>query len=658
MKKRNPIVRAPLFAYALRESWLPFLIITVYAIISAIGVTATYSLLLEYDISILSIESFAEAGIGLLPIAVLFFTIKSLAYYTKRCDSDFFESLPYTRTQVFFSYAAALSLLTLLAILVSTAGSLIAMSELIANNVFLVGDSVLYLLDVLVMSELAIAVALLSLSLSGHFVNVIVAAFIILGIPESVWSAFVLMAESTPLLTGVVSRANILATPSVVSLLIETAVTLLVGFIALILFKRRKSEIATRVYANNTVGHVLRVGITLPIMLVISLGVYFDDLIFDLAFVTTIVIFGLIVYFGYELIAVREKRAFLSALKGLPFLVIATALVLGSGAATGAVMSAVIPTEDTIRYVSILPAEEDYYADDLISHVARSASSIRLDEDEAKKIVADTLRENDEALRNGDYEKKYQLSEVVYYPITVEIGLPVGSVTRNLLFTEEEYAILAGLLSEREDYVSLFTDLPTEPIAVVHRNDWGTAQISRADAERVYEALLRDVSSMDFETWYNINADFYNSKYILSVVTKSTGEAYMLDLPISESTPEAYALMKAAVGERIEELHAELCERVTDAMEGGELEIGVEIYIGDEVIYEWLTVDSSEEGRAVGEFILRGTEAKEPDFSGDYIAVGIYESGSYTSYVSYTLTEEYTLDDIKSIFYGTTDTDF
>lgn len=652
MKRTNRLFSKRLFAYALRESWLPFLLLTAYAILAAFSTASAYRLVTGYDIQILTIDTFAAAGIGLTPAVTILITAKALAYYTKRCDADFFESLPYTRAQVFFSYALASSLLAFISIAIAAVGTLIVTRDIIASNVFLVWDSVIYLLDVLVSTELAIAITLLSLSLSGHIVNVIVAAFIIVSMPEILWGAFVSMAESSPLLTGIVDDLNIFATPTPLSILIVAAVTVLVGALALFLFKRRKSEIATKVYANGIVGHILRVSIALPVALTIAYCVYINDIVLTGVYVTTIIFVTILVYFGYELIAVRDKSAFLSALKGLPFLVLATALVLGAGSLTGATMSSVLPTEDSIRYVSVGASSYDYYGYvyDLPAHVTKSASDIRLDEDEAKKIIADALYENEAAHRNGEYHEKYYDGKENYMEITVEIGLPVGSVKRNLMVDYEDYMILCDLLAEREEYRDLFTDLPKDPVAIIHYNDWGTAQISRSDAEDVYEALLRDVSKMTFKQWYEV-ANSYDSEYALGVVVKSGSDAYILSLPVCSDTPEAYALMKDKVADRIKELHTDLSEKIELAMQGGdEIEMALDLYYGEDEYFSWFTVDSSEEGRAVGEFILEILAPVEPEYNGNCVSIGSYDSDYSVNYVKFAFTEKYSIEEIKAFF--------
>ena len=112
MKTKVRFFSPKLFAFALRENYLFFLIYSIIAILSAGGASDLQNSFFG-TMSIISISTVSPM-LYILPILMIPLTVKALGFYMKRCDSDFFESLPYTRTEILFTYFAALSLFALL----------------------------------------------------------------------------------------------------------------------------------------------------------------------------------------------------------------------------------------------------------------------------------------------------------------------------------------------------------------------------------------------------------------------------------------------------------------------------------------------------------------------------------------------------------------
>ena len=647
-----------LLRFVLKENYIPFLIYALVGVLISFlfcGVQSSFTGTMTGDVAIIDISSI-NGVLQILSILTIPLTARAFSFYTKRCDADFFEALPYTRRQIMISTVSALSLLSLAALVVSALGSVAVASEYVSKNVFLVGDSVLHVFYCWLASNLTIAVTVVAVSMSGHTFNTILASFLIVSAPLVINFVFAIVMEVSPLLSGVISSDLYSAeNPEPIEYVALPVLTALIILFALFLFNRRKSEIATRFYANRAVGHILRVLIALPITLVASafLAIYFPgeyvvDAILGFLF---LFFFAMPVYFGYELIAVRSKRAFLSALKGLPFLVGVNILFIAAALITGNVMSSIVPGEDSIMYISIESGDGYNYDSALASHVAKSSSKVRLDSDEAKKIIADALAENDKAYRDGSYDKKYIYGEESYESIRVKIGLPFGSITRTLYVSEEDKYTLDMIFAEREDYRSLWCDLPENPYAVMHNGNFGAVRLDNATAAEIYEALLRDVSKMSFEEWYYAN--FEGSDHSLTAVVNNGGEWYKLRLPIPEIAEEASALLEKALDEKVASDYDELTQMIDRAANGADeaLELSVTYRIGEDYYSAWLTVEDSEDGKTLAEFLKKSITQKYPDFNLQYVRFSV-ETGGYSYdwiYYEFSFSEAYSAEELKEI---------
>ena len=653
MKK---LISPKLFRFALRENYLSFLIYALSGmLISALFVSVQLSFSgMTGEVAIIDISALNPI-LQILSIIIVPFTVRAFGFYMKRCDADFFEALPYTRRQIMLSLVSALSLLSLLSLVLSALGSIAVSSKYVSENIFLVGESLLHILYCWLSTNLVIAVTAVAVSMSGHTFNTILAAFLLVSVPSTIFDSFATVAETSPLLSGVISGDPYsTAKPELVDYIALPALTVALLLLALFLFKRRKSEIATRFYANRAVGHILRVAIALSVSLEASTSLlsafWGEDVIYGIAGFAVSFIFSIIIYFGYELIALRSKKALISALKGLPFLVGVNVLIITAGIITGNVMSSIVPSESSIAYVSLESSEFQYHTDTLATHVAKSSSKVRLDSDEAKKIVAEALAENDKAYRDGSYDKKFIYGNDIYESVKVKIGLPIGSITRTLYITAEDKTSLDMIFAEREEYRRLWCDLPEKPYAVMHSNDYGMVRLDNVAAAEIYAALLRDVSKMSFEEWYYAN--FEGSDHSLTAVVNNGGEWYKLRLPIPENAEEASSLLEKELNDKATADREKLTQMIDRAANGTDdaLELSVTYRIGEDYYSAWFTVDGSEDGKALADFLKQSITEEYPDFDSEYVRFGVETDGFEWSYYEFSFFEAYSVEELKEIF--------
>ena len=216
--------------------------------------------------------STVDSLLPLLPLALIPLTVRAFGFYMKRCDADFYESLPYTRTQVLFSQSAALAVLSLGMLLVSSATSIITAIEDLEGCIFLVGDSLLLILAYFIASLIAIFATVIAVSITGNSFNAVLASYLILFTPATIKDQLSAFAERSPTLEGtsvlLKNEFNLLTympseVPRLSAYIYSLVLAILLCFVALILFKRRRSEVATNFFANSLVGHILRICLTL-----------------------------------------------------------------------------------------------------------------------------------------------------------------------------------------------------------------------------------------------------------------------------------------------------------------------------------------------------------------------------------------------------------
>jgi hypothetical protein len=130
-----------IFLFTLRLNWLPFVIVAAGAgILGSLFGGLFYGLGFGDSVNVFNIAD-VGAILRYLPLALIPLTVRSFIFYTRRCESDFYESLPYTRTQILVSVSAATALLALGMLIVSAATSLIVFMEALKGSIFLIGES-------------------------------------------------------------------------------------------------------------------------------------------------------------------------------------------------------------------------------------------------------------------------------------------------------------------------------------------------------------------------------------------------------------------------------------------------------------------------------------------------------------------------------------
>jgi len=262
-------------------------------------------------------------------------TMSQFSFLNRRADSDFFHSLPHKRECVLISFTAATVTWLLLGIWVSTAVSVAIYSVAAQFFVLSLSSILLTSLGVSVASVLVVAVVLVAMSVTGSKLSNFITAGLILFLPRMIMLVFteivmmmtrVLLPESLGILGqggnipfnamfgNILGRYTAEDISIFVSGTLYSFVLALIYFIlAIILFKRRKSETAGTPCQSGLVHTIIRVAVAFFVCL-LAMVVIFDGILHEgsslsserLFYLGVIYLGAVAVYFGYELITTKK----------------------------------------------------------------------------------------------------------------------------------------------------------------------------------------------------------------------------------------------------------------------------------------------------------------------------------------------------------------
>ena len=439
-----------------------------------------------------------------LPFTAPFFFFVLFSFLHKRKQSDFFHAIPYTRTCVFVSFtAAALASVAAIAVLSSLLSGVIYAA--CPFTTFAIGE----LLSVLGVSILSAAFLssfmMLSLSLTGTpstslllfglfalITRVVLALFSFavdnFTIVRASFYPFLSMYWYLPFRMFIQNTSYTEGIPPYAHLVPYTIVVTLALFAAAGLFyKLRRSEMAERSAPSRRLQSIFRCLFTLPFALLLTTMVMIDEIDFDVALVLFVI--TLLVYFLYELITTKRLRNLPRATPWLGAVVGGAVVFVLSFSVFGAAVHADIP-EEKIESVSITPVYSSTYE-------SLKTGSIPSSDERVIDLVSYAL-DYTRNMNNNNYSDNGRLS---YRTVTIRKTNGM-TVKRGLYFTEENEALLEGYLTESEEYVESYLELP--PIESIRNMQFFPEGVSS------YDSLYLSSGTERFEEFYAVLKSGYD----------------------------------------------------------------------------------------------------------------------------------------------------
>ncbi len=497
-----------------------------------LGLLSLFSILLPIG-KALSMANERQNGYNLEKVAVglldshfyLYFTFTLLVpilalvcfhYLTQRNSSDFYHSLPHTRTCMFTCNMAAITTWTTLILWVPTILSIIMYT--IFNQYFILDIPSLLRFALFIYGACLLVITSIGIacSITGTvFTNVIVAGIIIflprtfiLVFTEIITSSSQLLVSNRlfPLLDPQYNIIFGLLTPSgSASLTIgwsSFAYSILLALIYLALgllaYKKRKSESSNQAAVSKKVQTVIRLilGFTVslvPITLIFNVLTGYDrfessDLPVFLYTMCILYLIACLVMLLYELITTKKFRNVLKALPSIGILAIINVVVLLGALGVYKVATNYSPDAEDIDYIITEPKLENgntlYYD--------TRATSLRITDEKVLEMIANCLKENIESAKKDRWNSDDN---------QVIVGIHSGLTThyRSLQMDMEDYKILTQSYSNSDGYMEAYQSLPS---LTGDKLFLYNLSLSNREFLELYNIAKDEVASLKFNDWY------------------------------------------------------------------------------------------------------------------------------------------------------------
>lgn len=473
--------------------------------------------ILERDHEYISAFTDVHALLCVIPfVAPLLLTVMAFRFQTRRCDSDFYHALPYTRTTLSLSMLSAVA--TWCAVLVVGSSLIVALLCIPFSGNISAATIALDIASSFTACLFMAFLTFLAVSLCGNTVSVIFAVFILLLAPYLI---------SSSLLDAVVSRVRIL--PYDDAFLNFTQYNLLYGgydtvqawvgtllLLALCLGlglwmnKRRPSETAGSPTVTPALQIVLRLLLSLTCCLP-AIGIVLDAVggyRVDISEIVFLYLLAMIAYFLYELFTTKKAKNLLKAIPWLGMLaalnIVCIVLVPLSCRFIASVspdaedvdsvsLTALISSEqlknhslaDSVIYYNtegnkalateqpVLPEDYEAFHSYALRYENSDCGDVRLTDDTSKEIICERLDELCELLEDNNYtiHNRIKLEGVnrEWCVYQVEVAIRQGAVThhRILWLFDSELSYLLGTIDRQAELPSYFYKDAVYPIVTL-----------------------------------------------------------------------------------------------------------------------------------------------------------------------------------------------
>ena len=591
------------------------------------------------EIQVLSLLDLTSGAAGYVTMLAPVVMIVSMSYLFKRNESDFYESLPYSRGQMLVSSALAVMSVSVVTILIFSGIGVAIILPCIGKTVeYRLLKGLLELLGLILCASVSVCAASFAVSVTGTAVNSAVVCFLLTFVPRFILLLINSSVEALcpTLMSGHIiplfdNGYNMLAAMMLGSHKVFTSpqayiYTVLLGVayatVAYILFVRRKSEFATHSFAYKIFRHIFAV---LFALFIVTFGIYLIAIDAWLTvFALFVFAFAIGVYFAYSLVSGKKDGA-LSSLKAFPILVGASAVVALTVFLSANLFNSYSPSAEEIKSVSVFAPETDewYNYIEYSDYVSKRAENITLTDTESKEIIERAIK------RADDID-----SHASYVAVSFKINTWYNSY-RTLNLTSEEYTKIITKLAENEEYKALWLNVKDGAINPSVSDD---VTVEGEDAELILSALAEEVAECGFDKWLSV----YTSGDVgarLQYYTELGGRTYIVSLPITEEMPRSYSLYLEKRKVAAENLVLDMKETIASCVEGATEELYVCFNFTDEDNTSYWIEDDLTPGETDMEalfleiFGLLSTDYVSYDDVTVYVS--IYSNSSFSDYYYY-----------------------
>lgn len=503
------------------------------------------------------------------------FTFLAFGWLNKRSQSDFYHSVPVTRTQQYISTVAAV--LAWMFIGVTAFAAVKALIYLLFGLPFNYLLNLCVVINMLIGCIEVVGAVALACAISGtRFVNFF-AALVILFAPRALMYVLALFIDTLQTKNIIVSSLsiffdptfNIIATPTaalpsliagsnidfaidyanVPAMLYTLAYSLILHLLGCIAFNKRRSEAAGIPTTNRAFQRIIGIFIALPLLLILDMLLLQEPTEFLLIPMGLLVIFSFVLFCLYNLISTKSGKKTVAEMPWF-FVSIAAALIMLflPKIIVKAAESVKLAPEDIKGYYLPRMNEDEYERidfdifylnEDVVDHVNTVGRKCMFSDEESAKIIAEAFDNTDR--RNEMYDRA----------MVVRIVRKHGAdLVRKLYFSSEELIRLEDYRTQNERYAGALTEFPSG------RNYYAAGMLNRRDSAKLAEVFKEEFDALTPEkrellnTSYDPNAGYFGHGSDLTVYGCMGVDNYCKVYRLDRMMPNTYKAYLQLINER------------------------------------------------------------------------------------------------------------
>ena len=557
-------------------------------------------------------ENFAPVLIT-LPYAVTpVLCVILFGFMNKRKSSDFYHSIADNRISLYLSLFSAVITVIAGIILITVIPSLLL--HCLYKKIFIINlkSILINIFGIFSSSLYCAAIVTIAMSLTGTLLTNIAVSGILLFLPDLIVAATTsTVCQSIPVLRNQDIFGKYMPVgfniPSFILFgsgnwieifedLSKNITTFIISvpliIISVLVFKTRKSEGAGYPTQNRHLQSAFRI-ICAFIVSFFATILIFDSIITDnvyserIYYLILIYIAAVLVYFIAELITTKFKNL-IRIIPGLSIVVLLNIVLLGTLYGAYNITLSFTPKADEIDYIRFT---NNYYGDDLKSYYTKKTESIKINNDEINKLIAECLNNDINEIKSNTYYSDYS-SDYYYEVMPVIISVNGKERIRQIKITESELSYISNELKNNAEYRKVYSSIPALNAftGITYYADIKNIK----DAERIYNLMRKEVSELDFETWYTMvngtGGTALDEGFTISTVVDSQSIDIFIPfyIELKESTLE-YIKLTSTKEEQNKILNA------ADNIENLDY-LRAELFIGTNTYYFEFVPDQNDEG--------------------------------------------------------------
>ena len=477
--------------------------------------------------------------------------LMAFSYNNKRNSSDFYNSLPYTRLNMYLTKLSAVFTWQVIVYVCTVAGIVISIAVYKKYFVYSVSTITWIIIGTFICNLLCGAVIALACSLTGSLMSNICLTGIILFIPAilrvmitggiSALFDYVSNIQVVPVIgvernmisalivggsmNGIQYNEILLNKGYMVYSLVLAIVYATIGYLC---FVRRKSEVAGKAALGNKIHVIIRTIIGFICMAVGFLLLLIERDIISMIIFVSLAVAAMIIY---ELIAGdRSRLGFKTGISSVIALA-AAGIFTGLLWSGSVVMKAYKPETSKIKYAVV--ESSTYYRDysgSFADYYNTKTSQYKIKDSD----IIDVLVNGYNHCKDKTHVELSQNRKNVY---TINVYFKDGIIgtRRSIALVEDDYKNLMLKLGADEEYQKIYLELPEYNNVTLTFNN--AVNLSDSDKQNIYNCLQSEIKKVGYNQYIKSfdQTGVYDSVNIKFV---ENGKNYYIRIPFSEYLPE------------------------------------------------------------------------------------------------------------------------